>query len=98
MILPDGAVVSLTPLQFAVLDYLVERAGRPCSRESIMCEALGYARPVGSRTVDMHIASLRGKLGPILPIRAVRGVGYLVPRGDRSATPGGSDAAVEAPG
>lgn len=96
--LPDGAVVSLTPLQFAVLDYLVARAGRPCSREAIMCEALGYARPVGSRTVDMHIASLRGKLGPSLPIRAVRGVGYLVPWGDRSATSGGSDAAFEAPG
>lgn len=86
--LPDGAEVVLTPLQFAILDYLVTRAGRPCSRAAIMCDALGYARAVGSRTVDMHVASLRAKLGPAVPIHAVRGIGYVVPRAD---PPGGSD-------
>jgi DNA-binding response OmpR family regulator len=81
-ILPDGAEIRLTPLQFAILAYLVARAGRPCSRAAIMCEALGYPQPVGTRTVDMHVASLRSKLGRAVPIRAVRGVGYLVPRSD----------------
>src|SRR5690625_94078 len=90
--LPDGAEVVLTPLQFAILDYLVTRVGRPCSREAIMCDALGYARPIGSRTVDMHVASLRSKLGPTVPINAVRGVGYVVPRAASPGTSGGRGA------
>lgn len=92
-ILADGTEITLTPLQFNILSYLVARAGRPCSRDAIMCEALGYAQPIGSRTVDMHIASLRSKLGRAVPIRAVRGVGYLVPGPDSWATSGGADRA-----
>jgi DNA-binding response OmpR family regulator len=36
----------------------------------------GYAAVVGTRTVDVHVAQVRSKLGDHSPIRTVRGVGY----------------------
>lgn len=77
-IMPGGDHVVLTPLQAAVLGHLMRRAGRTCTREELMCQALGYSVAVGSRTVDVHIATLRGKLGGALAIRSVRGVGYVL--------------------
>jgi DNA-binding response OmpR family regulator len=38
----------------------------------------GYAAVAGVRTVDVHIAQVRGKLGEASPIRTVRGVGYSI--------------------
>ncbi|WP_203433868.1 winged helix-turn-helix domain-containing protein [Jiangella asiatica] len=73
---PAGVEVAFTPLEAAVLAYLMNRPGRVCSRDELMCEALGYSVPVGSRTVDVHIAALRSKLGDAVRIRSVRGVGY----------------------
>ncbi|AYY12872.1 winged helix family transcriptional regulator [Actinobacteria bacterium YIM 96077] len=73
-----GRSISLTPVQAAVLGYLMHRPGRICTRTELMCEALGYPNPIGSRTVDVHIASLRTKLGGALEIHAVRGVGYAL--------------------
>jgi DNA-binding response OmpR family regulator len=70
--------VPLTPLQTAVLAYLMSRAGEVCSRQDLMRDALGYPNAVGSRTIDVHVATLRSKLGGALRIRAVRGVGYAL--------------------
>lgn len=70
----------LTPLQTAVLAYLMSRPGQVCTRQDLMCEALGYPNAVGSRTVDVHVATIRSKLGGALRIRAVRGVGYALER------------------
>ncbi|WP_205740587.1 winged helix-turn-helix domain-containing protein, partial [Haloactinopolyspora alba] len=76
--MPSGAQAGLTPLQAAVLAHLMSRSGRVCSRAELMCQAMGYPVPVGSRTVDVHVATLRTKLGGALRIRSVRGVGYTL--------------------
>ncbi len=75
---PGGREVALTPLQAALLAHLMCRPGRVCTRAELMCQALGYPVPVGSRTVDVHVATLRGKLDGALTIRSVRGVGYAL--------------------
>ncbi|SED80668.1 winged helix-turn-helix domain-containing protein [Jiangella alba] len=75
---PGGREVALTPLQAALLAHLMDRPGLVCTREELMCQALGYPVPVGTRTVDVHVATLRGKLGGALTIRSVRGVGYAL--------------------
>lgn len=75
---PLTSPVMLTPLQAQVLAYLMRRPGKVCTRGDLMRGALGYSNPVGSRTVDVHVATLRSKLGGALRIRAVRGVGYLL--------------------
>jgi DNA-binding response OmpR family regulator len=75
---PGGREVALTPLQAALLAHLMNRPGRVCTRDELMCQALGYSVPVGTRTVDVHVATLRGKLGGALTIRSVRGVGYTL--------------------
>nr|WP_281352208.1 winged helix-turn-helix domain-containing protein [Phytoactinopolyspora alkaliphila] len=72
--------VPLTPLQTAVLAHLMSRAGEVCSRQDLMRDALGYPNAVGSRTIDVHVATLRSKLDGALRIRAVRGVGYALER------------------
>ncbi len=72
----DGASVSLTATEFDLLAHLMSHPARVFSREQLLSEVWGYAAVVGTRTVDVHIAQLRGKLGEHSPIRTVRGVGY----------------------
>jgi two-component system response regulator MtrA len=74
----DGAEVALTATEFDLLAYLMRRPKRVFSREQLLSEVWGYASAAGTRTVDVHIAQLRGKLGAANPIRTVRGVGYSV--------------------
>lgn len=78
IIVATGVRVELTPLQAALLAHLMRRPGQVCSREELMQQALGYRIAVGSRTVDVHVATLRTKLADALPIRTVRGVGYVI--------------------
>jgi DNA-binding response OmpR family regulator len=54
----------------------MRRPGRVFSREQLLSEVWGYASSAGTRTVDVHIAQLRAKLGSSSPVRTVRGVGY----------------------
>lgn len=70
----EGSVVTLTGVEFDVLCVLVRRAGRVVPRSAIL-EALDRGS-VGERTVDVHVASLRKKLGDDL-IATVRGAGYV---------------------
>jgi DNA-binding response OmpR family regulator len=70
--------VALTPLQAAILRHLMTHSGQECSRDDLMRYALGYAEPIGSRTVDVHVATLRHKLRGALHIRSIRGVGYAL--------------------
>jgi DNA-binding response OmpR family regulator len=72
----DGAEVTLTATEFDLLAYLMQRPGRVYTREQLLAEVWGYAAVVGTRTVDVHVAQVRGKLGDASPIRTVRGVGY----------------------
>ncbi|MEI6361195.1 MAG: response regulator transcription factor [Actinomycetes bacterium] len=71
-----GDPVSLTATEFDLLAYLMRHPGRVYSREQLLSEVWGYAAVVGTRTVDVHVAQVRSKLGDHSPIRTVRGVGY----------------------
>jgi DNA-binding response OmpR family regulator len=75
--------VNLTATEFDLLAYLMRRPGRVFSREQLISEVWGYSSFAANRTVDVHIAQVRAKLGAGSPIRTVRGVGYAVdePRG-----------------
>jgi len=68
--------VSLTSTEFDLLVHLVRAPARVFSREQLLSSVWGYTASAGTRTVDVHVAQLRAKLGPDSPIRTVRGVGY----------------------
>jgi DNA-binding response OmpR family regulator len=68
--------LALTATEFDLLAYLMRRPGRVFTREQLLSEVWGYSSVAGTRTVDVHIAQLRAKLGGASPIRTVRGVGY----------------------
>ena len=72
----DGEPVTLTATEFDLLAHLMRHPGRVYSREQLLSEVWGYAAVVGTRTVDVHVAQVRAKLGDLSPIRTVRGVGY----------------------
>ncbi len=72
----EGRAVSLTATEFDLLAHLMQHPGRVYTREHLLSEVWGYAAVVGTRTVDVHVAQVRGKLGDASPIRTVRGVGY----------------------
>jgi DNA-binding response OmpR family regulator len=70
----------LTAKEFAMLRLMAETPGEPVSREKFLDAVWGYTAFPTTRTVDNHIASLRGKLekDPDAPrwIKTVHGVGY----------------------
>jgi DNA-binding response OmpR family regulator len=68
--------VRLTTTEFELLAHLMRRAGRVYEREELLSDVWGYVHAAGPRTVDVHVAQLRAKLGEDSPIRTVRGVGY----------------------
>ena len=72
----SGEPVELTATEFDLLAYLMERPGRVITRDQLLSAVWGYSAAAGTRTVDVHVAQVRGKLGPASPIRTVRGVGY----------------------
>jgi two-component system OmpR family response regulator len=73
----DGAPLALTPTEFDLLAHLLGRPGRVFTREELLAAVWGYASPAGTRTVDVHVAQVRAKLGSAAAlIRTVRGVGY----------------------
>lgn len=72
----DGAEVTLTPTEFDLLAHLVAHPERVFTREELLSTVWGYAASAGTRTVDVHVAQLRAKLGDATPVRTVRGVGY----------------------
>jgi DNA-binding response OmpR family regulator len=71
-----GAEVALTSTEFDLLVHLLRSPARVFTREQLLSAVWGYTASAGTRTVDVHVAQLRGKLGPGNPIRTVRGVGY----------------------
>lgn len=76
----DGEPVALTIREFELLRYLVEHPGEALSRERLLTEVWGYSAESFTRTVDVHVASLRQKLevDPRHPvfIQTVQRVGY----------------------
>lgn len=76
----DGRNVDLTATEFDLLAALMRRPGIVFSREQLLSTVWGAAAYGQSRTVDVHIAQLRAKLGDESPIRTHRGVGYSAVR------------------
>jgi len=73
----SGKPVALTATEFNLLKSLAEKEGRVISREDLLSLARGDEVAVMDRTVDVHVAALRKKLGKQGEmIETVRGVGY----------------------
>ena len=73
----EGAEVDLTPLEYRLLEVLLERRGRVQSRRQLLQAVWDTNAAIETRTVDMHVARLRTKLGGAAPlIETVRGIGY----------------------
>src|ERR1700674_2778911 len=76
----DGEVVNLSAREFQLLRYLIEHRGATLSRDDLLKQVWGYSADMYTRTVDVHVASLRQKLedDPKQPkfILTVQGFGY----------------------
>jgi DNA-binding response OmpR family regulator len=75
-VLIDDAPVEFTTKEFDLLRFLAERPGLALSRQQILDGVWGYDWFGDARTVDVHIAQVRKKLGDAVLIKTVRGVGY----------------------
>ena len=71
-----GDAVALTAKEFDLLAFLLEQPGIVFSRELLLERVWGFDYPTSTRTVDMHVASLRRKLDRPDLVQTVRGVGY----------------------
>lgn len=75
----DGNYIDLTYKEFQLLEYLLHNKNIVLTRETIMNKVWGYDFQGETRTIDVHIGSLRQKLGPASKIiQTVRNVGYKV--------------------
>ena len=81
-VLIGAAPVELTGIEFDLLVALLRRAGRVVTRESLLSAAGRGDVTVSERTVDVHISHLRSKLGAGAVIKTVRGVGYVLAKGE----------------
>lgn len=73
----SGEIISLTFKEYELLKYLVQNKHRVISRDEILNKIWGYEYTGETRTVDIHIRSLRQKLGTVDNcIVTVRGMGY----------------------
>jgi DNA-binding response OmpR family regulator len=72
----NGNPVNLTATEFDLVAYLMARSGQVIERSELLENVWGYSEGLGTRTVDVHVAQIRTKLGADAPIRTVRGVGY----------------------
>jgi DNA-binding response OmpR family regulator len=71
-----GEVVPLTTREFDLLAFLANNIGLALSRQQLLSGVWGSDWYGDERTVDVHVAQLRKKLGPDLPLATVWGVGY----------------------
>ncbi|HPE15459.1 MAG TPA: response regulator transcription factor [Oscillospiraceae bacterium] len=73
----DGVAVALTRREYDLLETLIRSGGAVLTRDRLLSEIWGYGFGGETRTVDVHIRSLRQKLGDAAAlIETVRGVGY----------------------
>lgn len=73
----DGMKVNLTLKEYELLLWLVRNKGEVCSRDILLQKIWGYGFSGESRTVDVHVRTLRSKLGESGDIiKTIRGVGY----------------------
>lgn len=73
----DGVPVRLTRREFELLRHLVENKNRVLSRDRLLERVWGYDRMIETRSVDVHVGRLRGKLGAAgKQVETVVGLGY----------------------
>ncbi|MFG1998777.1 response regulator transcription factor [Spirillospora sp. NPDC048911] len=78
----DGDRVKLTPKEFSLLAALIREQGVVLMREQLLREVWGTTWQGKSRTLDVHVSTLRTKIRTGARVEAVHGVGYrLVPVG-----------------
>jgi two-component system, OmpR family, response regulator QseB len=75
----DGAPMTLVPREFALLQALIEEPARVFTRAELEDKLYGWGEEVGSNTIEVHVHSLRRKIGAE-QIVTVRGVGYRLKR------------------
>jgi two-component system response regulator CpxR len=80
-VLRGGEKVELTSVEFAILETMLRQAGQVVSRDDLVRQALGRNLSAYDRSIDVHVSSLRRKLG-MQPdgserIKTVRNIGYL---------------------
>ena len=71
-----GDAIDLREREFELLECLMEHPGRWLSRDELLDRVWGFDYPGGTRTVDMHVAGIRRKLGRPAAITTRRGAGY----------------------
>ena len=76
----EGDIVELTAKEFDLLGCLMENPGIVLSRDTLLDRVWGMSFPGGTRTVDVHVAQVRRKIGLPDLIRTVRGAGYKLVR------------------
>ena len=76
----EGKPVDLSAREFQLLRYFIDRRGATLSRDELLKQVWGYSANMFTRTVDVHVASLRQKLedDPKQPqfILTMQGIGY----------------------
>lgn len=76
-----GTELKLTSVEFSLIEYLISKAGQVISREDLVLHVLGRDLSPYDRSIDVHISSLRKKLGLSQDgserIKTIRGIGYL---------------------
>ena len=72
----DDVEVELTQREFDLLEYLLRHAGQVVTRDQLLESVWGFVSPGETRTVEVHVAQVRKKLGRPELIRTVRGLGY----------------------
>jgi len=79
-LLRSGEKVELTTVEFAILETLLRQAGQVVSRDDLVKQALGRNLNVYDRSIDVHVSSLRKKLGQSVDgserIKTIRSIGY----------------------
>jgi DNA-binding response OmpR family regulator len=81
----DGAAIALTRKEFELLAALARQPGVVVSRERLFVEVWQNPWPGARRTLDVHMATLRAKLGDRSVIQTVHGVGYRLIADDGAA-------------
>jgi len=85
-VLVDGERVELTPTEFRLLHFMASHPGRVFTRDQLINQAIGEQAVVIDRNIDVHIRSLRKKLGRHRSlIETVRGIGYAFQDEEASA-------------
>ena len=72
----DNRELDLTPTEFRLLECMLRQPGRAFKRHQLIDSAIGEGAVVEERTIDVHIKTLRRKLGTADLIETVRGHGY----------------------